>query len=63
MTVLSSLVSFKATHLNPPSPKGPPPLGCDGPHLVHLSVRPIAHDLDQLKYSCWILWDTEGLTH
>lgn len=28
-------------------------------HLVHLSIRPIAHNLNQLKYSCWILWDTK----
>lgn len=44
-SIHSSLLSFKATHQNP--------------HLVHLSISPIAHNLDQLKYSCWILWDTK----
>lgn len=29
-------------------------------HLVHLSVRPIAHDLDQLEDSSRILQETEA---
>lgn len=27
-------------------------------HLVHLSICPIADDLDQLEDPCWILRDT-----
>lgn len=44
------------------SNKSPTSSRCDAcirSHLVHLSICPIADDLDQLKDSCWILWEWE----
>lgn len=32
-------------------------------HLVHLPICPIAHNLDQLKDSCWILKETQADSH
>lgn len=34
---------------------------CTMAHLVHLPIRPIADNLDQLKDSCWILWKNNTL--